>query len=189
MNKKILNKIKEDTILLFDLDGTLINTDYSNFLAYKKAIDEAIGKISLEYNPKVRFNRDELIKTFPNLKSDQLSKIIQLKEKYYNDFLIRTTVIKPTYDILRQYFKTNTTILVTASRESRALAILDYHSLTNMLNHLIFKNEETDNKFECLFNTIEIDIKKSLLFENDETEIKNALKVGFPSTNIIKIGL
>jgi len=30
--------IQADSVLFFDMDGTLIDTDYANFLSYKKAI-------------------------------------------------------------------------------------------------------------------------------------------------------
>ena len=36
-------KIDIDNILLFDMDGTLINTDYANFLSYKYAIQKVCG--------------------------------------------------------------------------------------------------------------------------------------------------
>lgn len=36
-NKKI--EIDSNHILFFDLDGTLVHTDYSNYLAYKKALE------------------------------------------------------------------------------------------------------------------------------------------------------
>ena len=41
-NKGVIDidlRIKADSILFFDLDGTLVDTDYANFLSYKKAIE------------------------------------------------------------------------------------------------------------------------------------------------------
>lgn len=35
--------ISDDTVLFFDLDGTLIDTDYANYLAYEKAIQTIAG--------------------------------------------------------------------------------------------------------------------------------------------------
>ncbi len=36
--KEWRQKIRNSDLLIFDLDGTLIDTDYANFLSYKAAI-------------------------------------------------------------------------------------------------------------------------------------------------------
>ena len=60
MNKPKL-KIKETDILFFDMDGTLVDTDFANFLSYKKAIQSFIPtENEIQYNPNERFNRASL---------------------------------------------------------------------------------------------------------------------------------
>lgn len=39
---RFLDVIKKDTVLFFDMDGTLVDTDYANFLAYQQAISEIV---------------------------------------------------------------------------------------------------------------------------------------------------
>ena len=42
-NLKDINlKINSDTILFFDMDGTLIDTNFANFLSYQEAIQSVI---------------------------------------------------------------------------------------------------------------------------------------------------
>src|SRR5690606_40964609 len=74
-------KITTDTVLFFDMDGTLIDTDLANFLSYKKAI-VSITKLdnNLAYNPDKRFNRSNLKNAVPNLTETEYERIIQKKE-------------------------------------------------------------------------------------------------------------
>jgi beta-phosphoglucomutase len=107
------NKITKDTVLFFDMDGTLVDTNLANFLSYKKAI-LSVTKLDhdLTYNSDKRFNRSSLKNAVPNLTENEYEKIIQEKEEYYNDFLHETKLIVETADILIKYFKTNKTVLV-----------------------------------------------------------------------------
>ena len=67
MSKPKLN-IKENDILFFDMDGTLVDTDFSNFLSYKKAIQSVIQTNNdIPYHPNDRFNRHFLTKVFQNI--------------------------------------------------------------------------------------------------------------------------
>src|SRR5690606_14668217 len=115
-------KITTDTVLFFDMDGTLIDTDLANFLSYKKAI-VSITKLdnNLAYNPDKRFNRSNLKNAVPNLTETEYERIIQKKEEYYNDFLHETKLKTKIADILFKYSKTNKTVLVTNCRKDRAI--------------------------------------------------------------------
>jgi beta-phosphoglucomutase len=60
--------ITSDTILFFDMDGTLTDTNFANFLSYKKAICSATkSDHNLTYNPDKRFNRSILKNAVSNL--------------------------------------------------------------------------------------------------------------------------
>ena len=84
MNKPLLN-IKENDILFFDMDGTLVETDFANFLSYKNAIQSFIKlEKEIEFNPNERFNRASLKNAVPNLTETEYEKIIQQKEENYN---------------------------------------------------------------------------------------------------------
>ena len=50
-----IDVIKKDTVLFFDMDGTLVDTDYANFLAYKQAISETVKfDFNVEYDSNFR---------------------------------------------------------------------------------------------------------------------------------------
>lgn len=185
-------KITDVTVLFFDLDGTLVDTNYANFLSYKKAI-QSVTKTEhhLTFNPAKRFNRIILKNFVPNLSETQYERIIQEKEKCYKDFLHATKLIKPVADILLKYSKTNRTILVTNCRLIRAKETLEFHDLTNQFDKFFFRkfslNGTQINKFENAISELGVSTELVIAFENEQTEIVDAIKAGIPDQNIIRI--
>lgn len=177
-------KIREDSILLFDMDGTLIETDYANFLAYQKALMESNVKYKIDFDSNIRFNRETLVQLFPNLTSAELRNIAQLKNKYYYEYLTETSIIPYTHDILKKHAKTHRIILVTASRNARALATLDYHNIIHLFDDYCFKQESSKNKFELFSKQFTINLDQAILFENEEREVQNAINIGIKTQNI-----
>ena len=77
--------INSDTVLFFDMDGTLIDTDFANFLSYQEAIKSVVqSETEIQYVPNERFNRTTLNKVIPNLTEEKIVEIIKQKEINYN---------------------------------------------------------------------------------------------------------
>lgn len=182
-------KIEADSILFFDMDGTLVNTDFANYLSYKMAIQSVIQtKISISYNQNERINRSSL-KIFPNLTEAECQEIIQTKEENYKEYLSQTKLNKSVADILIKYHKRNKTVLVTNCREDRALMILNYHGLTNMFSNFFFRqlstNNEKINKFQKAIQSLGVSPNMVIVFENEKIEIADAINTGIPIDNIL----
>ena len=180
--------ITSDSILFFDLDGTLIDTDYANFLSYKKAIKVVLqNDFDLPYNPHQRFNRSLLECVIPNLTETELEMIVCEKEKYYNNFLQETQLNNKIVEILYKYSKTNTTVLVTNCRRDRAFATLGYHGLTNQFSDLFFRqfsdSKTKVNKFQNAISFLGISPELVIAFENEREEIADARKAGIQYIN------
>ena len=197
--KKIINKklnldkiITNDTVLFFDMDDTLIDTNLANFLSYKKAI-ESITEIkqSIKYNPDQRFNRSNLKNALPHLNINQYEKIVQEKEKYYTKFLPETKINQVIVEILFKYFKTNKTVLVTNCRKDRALKTLNYYELYDKFNHIFYRqntnNKEKINKFQNAILTLGIPPLSVIAFENDESEMIDARNAGIQIINPVNL--
>ena len=174
--------INSETVLFFDMDGTIVDTDFANFLSYRDAI-KSVLKIDSEivYNPSCRFDRKTLRILFPQLREEEYQKIIQQKEMNYKKYLSQTKLNKLIVDILIKYSKTNKTVLV----------ILNYYDLTNKFSHLLFsqnlENRNTVNKYKNAINSLGLSTHNIVVFENDITEINNAKSVGILTNNIIRI--
>lgn len=183
-------KINSDTVLLFDMDGTLIDTDFANFLSYKEAIKSIINSNKeIDYIPNQRFNRTILEYEYPNLTKQDYNKIIQQKEINYKNFLIHTKLNESIAEILINYSKTNKTILVTNCREDRALLTLNFHNLTDKFSYLLFKqiskNGNRINKYDNAIKKFGLSTQNVLVFENEVNEKNDAIHAGILIENII----
>lgn len=191
MNKLNLN-IKENDVLLFDMDGTLIETDFANFLSYKKAIESFIQtKNEIKFNSNERFNRSSLKNAVPNLTEVEYEKIIKHKEGNYKDYLLETKLNKSVVDILLKYHKINKTVLVTNCREDRALMTLNYHKLTDKFSSFFFRtfsdNGERINKYKNAISSLSLSVQTVIVFENEKLEIEDAIRAGISINKILNI--
>lgn len=190
--KDIEKKIKKDSILFFDMDGTLVDTDYANFLSYEMSINYITKSAhKLTYNPIKRFNRSQLLILIPNLTESQMERIIKKKEQCYKQYKHETTINQIVADIINKYEKQNKTVLVTNCREERALEVLNYHNFRDKFDHLFFRRfsefNEKINKFSYAIQTLQVPPESIVLFENEIDEIEDAILAGINSENIIKI--
>jgi FMN phosphatase YigB (HAD superfamily) len=190
--QKIESTINADTVLFFDMDGTLVDTNLANFISYKKAIISVTkSDHNLNYNPDKRFNRSNLKKSVPNLGESDYEKIIQEKEEYYDDFLHETKLNAEVTDILIKYSKSHRTVLVTNCRQERAMTTLNHFGLADKFSHIYFRqfadNEEKINKFQNAILKLGVPPNFVIVFENEISEINDAKIAGIPSNNILII--
>lgn len=172
---KFLGKIKNDDVIFFDLDGTIVDTNYANYLSYKEAINAIYNKNqNIEYNPLKRLTRNSLHKILGEISQFEYNKIIQYKDDNYFKYTSFTNINKIITDILISLSKTNKTLLVSKCNKRRVLSTLEYYNLTNCFTK-IFTHENIEisnnsNKFEIAIVELNIMPSTIILFENEETE-------------------
>lgn len=119
------SKIKKYKIIFFDLDGTLIDTDYANWLSYKEIVSNEIPNMILNFDFEERIDSC-FFKCLPKQKLDE---IISKKQEVYLQNLNLTKKIQPNVSILEKYSKTKKIILVSNCKKKRGLETLKYHKL------------------------------------------------------------
>jgi len=178
-----------DTIyLIFDLDGTLINTDKANFLSYQEAIKNVKNiDLNLIYDDKERFTRDKLNTIIPHLTVQKFEKIIEMKTSLFQKYLEHTILNTPILEIINKFSKTNQIILATNSHTIKADLLLNYYDLFNLFNKKYYKESYAgeDNKYQYIINDLNIKSNDIIIFEDNHNEICKASNLGIPSENII----
>jgi beta-phosphoglucomutase len=189
---ELSDSISTETIIFFDMDGTLIDTDYSSYLSYRQAIQEVThGNFDIRFTPSKRFNREELKNATPNLSDIERNKIISLKTKYYEQYLPETKLNSLLANMLRNFNQTNETALVTNGLEERVIMTLQYHGLLKCFSHMFCCCKPSEkgitNKYQNAIIQLDARPESVIVFEDEIAEVHNAMLAGIPRENIIII--
>ena len=185
-------EISSEFVILCDMDGTLIDTNYANYLSYRRAIQEVTSREhELRFNSEKRLNRERLKENIPYLTDEQYNNIVSLKTNYYSEYLPKTKVNTALVDFLRKYSGTNEAVLVTCCREKRAVETLQYHNLFGCFSRLIcweaLSGSGLSNKYANALNLLSTNPVACIVCENDIIDIKVAMIAGVPRVNIISV--
>jgi beta-phosphoglucomutase-like phosphatase (HAD superfamily) len=171
------------------MDGTLIDTNYANYLAYKKAIEQVTKKdFCFEFNSKQRFNRTNLAASFPDFTQYDYNRIIMLKESFYEQFLTNTQLIGSVADVLFKHYETHQTVLVTNCRKDRAILSLNHFQLIDKFDYLFFREFSDNqtmkiNKYQNAILKLGVPPNLIVAFEDEESEIIDAQEAGISAIN------
>ena len=185
---RVKQKILKAKVLFFDLDGTLIDTDYANFLSYKKAIEQVKkSPVKLAINPEERITRRNIRAFFPDLNDEEYDEVIEIKERLYSSNVHATKLNKAVANVLDENSDKNL-ILVTNSHQERADLLLNHFNLSDKFTHKYYReNMTSNNKYQYVLSSLSIDANLVFVFENSVSEVAAAIAAGIPSENILKV--
>ena len=127
--------VKPESIFIFDMDGTLVNSDIANFNAYSEALSPTIN-LAQRYIA-CRITRASLSEL--GVSRNMQESVISQKREIYNKYLKDTIKMPLACKILEIVSKTNMTILATQSEKQRAIDTLQYHNLHAKFTYSVFR--------------------------------------------------
>jgi len=181
--------ITDKTYLIFDLDGTIIDTDKANFLSYQEAVKKVKNmELKSLYKGNERFTREKLNLIIPNLTIKEYEKIIKIKTDAFDKYLKNTKSNNAILEIIKQFSQTNKIILATNSHAIKANLLLKYYNLFNIFDKKYYQEsylKSKDNKYQYILNDLNVTPSNVIIFEDNHNEIDKAINLGIPSENII----
>lgn len=172
-------------VYIFDMDGTLVNTDIANRLAYQQAAKNVCNRSLFDIVG--RMTRDSL--KYSHLSQEDEIRIIEEKKNIYSNYLDKTLLL-PSASVLRFLQEQGCTIiLATQSNKERAIQTLRYHHLEDYFTALYFKDDlgSCTNKFAYVIAQRHLNPENVIVVEDNDVEIENAIKEGVNRDNIVHI--
>lgn len=171
--------------LLFDLDGTLVDTREANFLAYRDAFAESGHALTAEEFATTwgRDSRDFIPDLVPGIDPTAVDTIRTAKSRLYADQLHRTLRNEALIAFLRLMAPTLPTALVSTAKSRNGRQILEVHDLTPLFDVVVWGDDVARSKPdpEGYLRALELlgaDPAHSLAFEDSETGRQAALAAG-----------
>lgn len=176
------NKIE---YILVDLDGTLIETDLANNMAYKEALEVcACARDFIVDVNGPRITRADIKKIFGE--NERAENIIRTKESIFYKYLRHTSLITSTMTLLHRYIDANKKlIMVTNCKSKRATELLAHYHIDSLF-YAKFYND-CGNKYTKVLSKYSIPPQSVMLIENEEAQIRNAVMAGISIRNVIKV--
>lgn len=175
----LANKVNQADVVVFDLDGTLIETDSANHLAYDAAITHCLGQ---DHDVKLpttkRVTREVLRECFVTTSQTMIQRIVQYKEEIYSQFLHATAINKSMLRLL-ELSQGKEVILASDCRQLRGELILAYHGMSENFTRKYFSgNDNSIHKYEIVFRNLDLDSSRIVLFDDDPVSVAVALTIG-----------
>ena len=173
--------------ILFDLDGTLANTDTLHFAIWKKILAEYGLQIDLAfYQQRIsgKVNEEILRDILPQLSVEEGLQFAETKEKRYRE-LAQTLSPTPGLTKLLQWIKQNglKQAVVTNAPRNNAIHTLEVLDLTATFPTVILAEEAPPGKpdpapYQMALNRLGVDSQNAIAFEDSTTGISSAVAAG-----------
>lgn len=171
--------------LLFDLDGTLVDTREANYLAYRAAFAESGHELTKEQFAATwgRDSRDFIPDLLPGVDPTAVDDIRAAKSRLYAGQLHRTSVNEPLLAFLRQLAPLHRTALVSTAKSTNGRQLLDAHGLTPLFDVIVWGDDVSRSKphpegYLRALELLGVEPGLSLAFEDSETGRQAARAAG-----------
>jgi beta-phosphoglucomutase-like phosphatase (HAD superfamily) len=175
-------------IAIFDLDGTLVDTNAANSAAYCTALCE-VGIGSGMFDMRLRITGKDICNAAKLVNVCDIAAIKRRKAEAYGRQLWRTR-LGPAADALRFVLHNRSAfskvVLLTDSIERRAYETLRFWKLDDCFDEIVCNGGNGD-KYANYFKAYDSDPAACVVWENENRQINAAIAAGVRKENIRKV--
>lgn len=177
--------MSQKRLALFDLDGTLVNTEEINFKAYKTAL--ALSGIKLDQETFQSWHGKRWDEFLPEVMGTQDMDAVQAVHKkklgFYKTFIESGDLNDRLIDMLYAMKETFHIALVTSASRMNCMEILDFHELTDSFERIITGDDVARPKpdpegFLKAMKYFDCGPEDTVIFEDSETGVQAAQATG-----------
>ena len=175
-------------IAIFDLDGTLAETDAVNSAAYRSALEQA-GYMNM-FGLVGRVTADVVCAAMGDGASVAIDDIVRVKVEAYCRELWRAS-LGPASDAFRCVLVNRSmfdkVVLLSDGFERRVTETLNHFGWKNLFDEIVCNGGDGD-KYANYFRGFDSDPAACVVWENEDGQIKSAIAAGVKKENIRKVG-
>lgn len=172
-------------LAIFDMDGTLYNTNDINYYAYKEALDRY--NVNLDYNYYCNYCNGRhytvFISSMVNNDNEKIEDIHYIKKNAYSKYLDKVIVNEHLFNIINSIKKDYKIILVTTASKKNTMEILEYTNKKDLFDLILTADDINNPKpdpegFNKAIEYYNANPKNCIIFEDSDVGIEAALKTG-----------
>lgn len=172
-------------LAIFDMDGTLFNTNDVNYCAYKEAL-ASVG-VEIDYEYYCKFCNGRHYKVFvPQLvdnDEEKLEAVHNLKKNLYSKYLDKVVVNSHLFNIIEGLKTTYKIALVTTASKKNTLEILEFTDTKKYFDLILTSNDISKQKpdpegFLLAMKNFNASFEETMIFEDSDVGLEAAIKTG-----------
>jgi len=170
-------------LAIFDMDGTLFNTNEINYYAYKEALEKYNVSIDYEYYCNYCNGRHYKVFVSPLVNNDtqKIEDIHNIKKAAYSKYLDKVKINVHLFNIIDKLKSDYKIALVTTASKKNTYDILEYTNKKDLFDLILTSDDINKPKpdpegFLLAMNKFNASPKECIIFEDSDVGIEAAKK-------------
>lgn len=178
--------------ILFDIDGTLVDTNWFHTVAWWRAFRDAGEEVSMSrIHPLIGMGSDQLVERLIGHDSDEAS---DAHSKHYEPFKDEITAFPHAGDLLKEVANRGAlVVLATSSDEKDVERLQEAVGAGDAVDHVISKGDVEASKpapdiFEAALDQMDLDPHRTLVVGDTVWDVRAAKKLGLKTVGVLTGG-